>query len=160
MTENAETTLHAASHPQVRITLVDLARAAITAAAPTQLDYLELVTTAWDKGTPNSAPRWTGGTVGSGTDPTVLAEIIYPLLTGTFAQIAGAAGFTALSRKRWGRRERGQIRSSVITLPLSSINDAHQACVRHGTTLGLSVAEATLLADAVRSILLNHTDDN
>lgn len=38
------------------------------------------------------------GSVGSGLEPTVLSDLIYPLFTGTFAQVLGSAAVTGWRR--------------------------------------------------------------
>jgi hypothetical protein len=146
----------------LRIPLVDLARAAVTQVVPEQKDYFELVTAAWDDGVRPSGggAGWTGGSVRSGVDPSVLSDVIYPLLTGTIAQIVGAAGFAGLRRKRWWRRSRKQVTSAVVEVPISQLDQVREVCVTHGTTLGLSVAEATMLADAVYGVLRSRGDGN
>lgn len=135
------------------MTIADLARLVVGEVEPGQLDYLELVTDAWESGaTPRRAWAWTGGTVGSGVQPWVLADLVYPLLAGTFAQVLGAAAFARLQRRRWWWRKR-VVPSAPITLTSEQIERARAACVAHGMTLGLSEAEATLLADAVHGAL-------
>jgi hypothetical protein len=136
------------------VTIAELARHVVGEVEPEQLDYLELVTASWENGTaPGRPPTWTGGTVGSGVQPWVLAELVYPLLAGTFAQVLGAAAFARLQRRRWWRRKRGVVPSASIALTAEQIARARAACVAHGMTLGLSEAEATMLADAVYGAL-------
>jgi hypothetical protein len=132
--------------------IADLARHVVGEVEPGQLDYLELVTDSWESG---AAPRraWAGGTVGSGVQPWVLADLVYPLLAGTFAQVLGASAFARLQRRRWWRRKRAVVPSALITLNLEQIERARAACIAHGMTLGLSEAEATMLADAVHGAL-------
>jgi len=135
------------------VTIADLARHVVGEVEPAQLDYLELVTDSWERGAaPRRTRAWTGGTVGSGVQPWVLADLVYPLLAGTFAQVLGAAAFARLQRRRWWRRKR-VVPSATITLTPEQIERARAACVAHGMTLGLSEAEATLLADAVHGAL-------
>jgi hypothetical protein len=85
--------------------------------------------------------------------PWVLADLVYPLLAGTFAQVLGASAFARLQRRRWWRRKRAVVPSALITLNLEQIERARAACIAHGMTLGLSEAEATMLADAVHGAL-------
>jgi hypothetical protein len=142
-----------------RVTIADLARHVVGEVGPAQLDYLELVTESWERGAaPRRARSWTGGTVGSGVQPWVLADLVYPLLAGTFAQVLGAAAFARLQRRRWWRRRRAVAPPEPVTLTLEQIERARAACVAHGMTLGLSEAEATMLADAVHGAL-RRTDD-
>lgn len=136
------------------VTIADLARQVVAEAEPAQSDYLELVTAAWERGTPpNRARSWTGGTVGSGVQPWVLADLVYPLLAGTLAQVLGASAFARLQRRRWWRRKRAIAPSAVLTLTSEQVERARAACIAHGMTLGLSESEATMLADAVHGAL-------
>lgn len=141
-------------------TIADLARHVVGEVEPGQLDYLELVTDSWESGAaPRGTRTWTGGTVGSGVQPWVLADLVYPLLAGTFAQVLGAAAFARLQRRRWWRRRRTVVPSASITLTPEQVERARAACVAHGMTLGLSEAEATMLADAVHGALHRTGDE-
>lgn len=143
----------------LRVPAVDAARAMVTAAAPTQLPHFDQVTEAWDEGVlPGRGPAgWTGGSVGSNIDPQVLSDVVYPLLTSTVAQVVGAAGFLGLQRRKWWRRKpKGQLKSAVLEVPAAKLDEFHRKCVAHGTTLGLSVEEATLMADALIGFLRNN----
>ncbi|WP_246018919.1 hypothetical protein [Saccharothrix australiensis] len=141
-------------------TIADLARHVVRAVEPEQADYLELVTASWESGAGSRrTPAWTGGTVGSGVQPAVLADLVYPLLAGTFAQVLGASAFAALQRRRWWRRKRAVVPSTRITLTAEQVERARAAVVAHGMTLGLSEAEATMLADAVHGALRRADDE-
>jgi hypothetical protein len=158
MTEMARPdNVDSSEHP---ITIADLARHVVGQVEPAQLDYLELVTADRERGGAAQASRtWTGGTVGSGVQPWVLADLVYPLLTGTFAQVLGAAAFARLQRRRWWRRKRDLPPSALITLTAEQVDQARAACISHGMTLGLSEAEATMLADAVHGALRRAGDE-
>jgi hypothetical protein len=94
----------------VTIVLADLARGAVTATAPEQLELLAAVTAGWEAGDIPGRRRWgwMGGGVGSGIEPVVTSEIIYPLLTGTLGQVLGTAAITG--QQRWRRRRRDATR--------------------------------------------------
>ncbi len=138
------------------IGLADLAQEVVAEVAPGQLPYLALVTAEWAAGRDPRKPAgaWTGGEIGlGGTDPSVLSDIIYPLLTGTAAQVLGAAGFAGLQRRRWWRRRRRATTPTQLALDVDRIDEVRDACLVHGQTLGLNEAEAALLADAVEAAL-------
>ncbi|MBP2337389.1 hypothetical protein JOF41_003567 [Saccharothrix coeruleofusca] len=140
------------------VTIADLARRIVAEVEPEQVDYLALVTASWERGAPPRGSRsWTGGTVGSGVQPWVLADLVYPLLAGTLAQVLGASAFARLQRRRWWRK-RAVVPSAQITLTPEQVERARAACIAHGMTLGLSESEATMLADAVHGAL-HRTDD-
>ncbi|MBM7773889.1 hypothetical protein JOD54_004093 [Actinokineospora baliensis] len=141
------------------VALSHLAQRIVTEVAPDQGDYLQAVTAALETG--DRRARLLGGAVGSGVEPTVLADLIYPLLTGTVAQVLGAAGFAAVQRrKRWRRKNKGGPRpSTTISITAAQIAPMREACLAHGQVLGLSPEEATLLADALERALLRSQDE-
>lgn len=142
------------------MTIAALARHVVGKIEPAQLDYLDLVTADREgRGTAPGSRNWTGGTVGSGVQPWVLADLVYPLLAGTFAQVLGATAFARLQRRRWWRRKREVPPSARIFLTPEQVERARTACVEHGMTLGLSEAEATMLADAVHGALQRTGDE-
>ncbi|MEU5696915.1 hypothetical protein [Actinosynnema sp. NPDC020468] len=141
-------------------TIADLAREVVRRIAPEQSEYLELVVVARERGVGGTRRPWdwSGGAVGSGSPPDVLTDVIFPLLTGTIAQVWGASAFAHLQRRRWWRR-RGQPKPSTrVVLDASRIEDARAACVAHGMTLGLTEPEAAMLADAVVGVLRGAAD--
>ena len=139
---------------RVTIALGDLARDIVTVTAPEQAELLELVTAQWERGVVPRSRRsgWLGGSVGSGIDPTLTGEIIYPLLTGALAPVLGSAAVAGW-RRRWWRRRRPEQKPAVpavrVTVESGQLEAVHAACLVHGRTLGLSAARALLLADAV-----------
>ncbi|MDN3357881.1 hypothetical protein [Actinomadura sp. DC4] len=139
---------------RVVILLGDLARKVVEKTAPEQLDLFAEVTAQWADGRVPGRRRhgWLGGSVGSGFEHVVTSEVIYPLLSGTLAQVLG----TAVATRRWRRRRRDvpplpQVR---VALDAGQIAAFRSICISHGMTLGLSEAEATLLADAVHGVLV------
>ncbi|GAA2978582.1 hypothetical protein [Actinokineospora diospyrosa] len=149
----------ARSTAPITVAFSHLAKDIVAEVAPDQSDYLAAVTEAVEAG--DRRARLLGGAVGSGVEPTVLAELIYPLLTGTVAQVLGAAGFAALQRRKWWRRKnkRGVRPSATISITAAQVAPMREACLAHGQVLGLSSAEATLLADALERALLRSLDD-
>ena len=144
------------------VVVADLAREVVAEVAPAELEYLVLVTAARNsgKGYRSKSLRGTGGSVGSGApDPTVVAAIVYPLLTGTIAQVLGASVFAKLQGRRWWRRKRDLPPRTRVTLDQAHLAEVRDACVRHGITLGLSEARATLLAEAVDGVLRRGIDE-
>ncbi|RZU53837.1 hypothetical protein EV385_5771 [Krasilnikovia cinnamomea] len=146
----------------VTVELGELAHAAVVATAPDQIDLYTAATARRDAGAGHRRPGWTGGSIGSGLEPVLLAEVIGPILLGASAEVLGAATVaTWRGRRRWFRRgwwsrRRGPAQAGPrtrVTLDADQVEALRSACVRHGTTLGLSEAEATLLADAVHGAL-------
>ncbi|WP_328615205.1 hypothetical protein OHS18_47125 [Amycolatopsis sp. NBC_00355] len=144
--------------PRIAIDFADLAREVVAEVAPQQLPYLALVTAEWTKGKDPRKPStgWSGGEVRFGGQGfSALGDVILPLLTGTAAQVLGAAGFAGLQRRRWWRR---RPRPAQLVLDVDRIGEIRDACLEHGVTLGLNTAEATLLSDAVLGVLRRAAD--
>ncbi|MET8154298.1 hypothetical protein ACIBSW_18545 [Actinoplanes sp. NPDC049668] len=138
----------------VTVELGELARAAVLTAAPDQIDLYAAATARWDAGAGRRGR--TGGSVGSGIEPMLLAEVIGPVLLGAAAEVLGAATVAAWGRRRrWFRRRRDARPGPAtrVTLDPDQVEALRAACVRHATTLGLGPAEATMLADAVHGAL-------
>lgn len=151
----------AASPRESTVPFADLARAVIAEVAPRQLPYLALVTAEWTAGKDpcTLSKGWSGGEVRlGGPDPSVLGDVILPLLTGTAAQVLGAAGFAGLQRRRWWRRRSRTAKPAQLVLDVDRIDEIRGACIAHGMTLGLNEAEATLLSDAVHGVLRRLAD--
>ncbi|BFU43955.1 hypothetical protein [Krasilnikovia sp. MM14-A1004] len=158
---------HSTTGGTVTVELGELAQAAVLAVAPDQIDLLTAATARWDAGAGQKGPGWTGGSVGSGIEPVLLAEVVGPVLLGASAEVLGAATVAAWrSRRGWFRRgwfRRGWFRRrrrpadpgprTRVTLDADQVDALRSACIRHGTTLGLNPAEATMLADAVHGAL-------
>ncbi|PPK71237.1 hypothetical protein V5P93_003102 [Actinokineospora auranticolor] len=134
----------------VTVALAGVARAAIAAAAPGELDYFDLVAVSWHDGGRRGVAGAAAGTVGSGAGPVVFSDVVFPLLTGAVAQVVGAAAFAGLRKRRWWRRRR---EPAAVAIRLDQVAAVRAACVAHGMTLGLSESEATLLADAINGAL-------
>ncbi|GAB1691070.1 hypothetical protein [Krasilnikovia sp. M28-CT-15] len=146
----------------VTVELGDLARAAVATAAPDQIDLFTAATAQWETGAARRWPGGTGGSVGSGIEPVLLAEVVGPILLGASAEVLGAATVTAWRYRRqwfrrgwWPRRRRNTdaVSRTRVAFDVDQVEALRSACVRHGTTLGLSEAEATMLADAVHGAL-------
>lgn len=126
---------------RLTIMLADLALSVVAGEAPEQVELLAEVTARWEAG---YAPGrwcwgWMSGSVDFGIDPTVLSDLIYPLLVGTFAQVLGEVTLTGWKR----RRRRSGLRSvprAQVTLGADQIEEVLAACTAHGMTLGLSEA--------------------
>jgi hypothetical protein len=149
------------SASRVTIVLGDLAREAVNATAPEQMDLLAEVTAQWEA---DRVPRrgrygWLGGSVESGFEHVVTSEIIYPLLSGTLSQVLGTA-VVARPWRRWRRRRDHDVpplpRVRVV-LDADQIALFRSVCISHGMTLGLSKAKATVLADAIHGALSQAT---
>lgn len=150
---------------RVTIALADLARGVVATSAPEQMELLALVTARWEAGLgPGSRRRGRlGGSVGSGIDPLLTSEIIYPLLTGAFAQILGTAAVAGWRRRWWRHHQPAEVPAVPavrVTLEAGQLEAVRAACVAHGRPLGLSKARAVLLADAIYGVLCQAMDDS
>ncbi|MFJ5993172.1 hypothetical protein [Lentzea sp. NPDC092896] len=148
MTDQAIPVGDALRAAQLDVVIADLARDVVHEVVPEQSDYFELLL---KDGTGTRRP-WTGGTIGSGSELPVVADVIITLLTGTVAQVWGAATFARLQRRR-GLRRRRSVETAQITIDVGGIDKARAVCIEHGMTLGLSEQEATMLGDAVDGVL-------
>jgi hypothetical protein len=142
---------------RVTMSLADLAEGVISAAVPGQRELLASVTASWRAGDTRGRRRrgWMGGSVGFGADPWVTSEIIYPLLTGTLAQVLGTA--SAAGSRRWWRRPKPRHARTAgamrVDIGADQVGLIRSACISHGITLGLPEPEAALLADALAGVL-------
>jgi hypothetical protein len=143
------------SGAEVTISLAELAAAVIAQEAPGQRDLLASVTASWRAGdAPGRSWGWAGGSVGSGISSTVLAEIIYPLLTGALAQVLGTAAIAG--SQRWRRppgRHARRVPDTQVQVKADQIAPVRAACLAHGQALGLTEQESALLADALEGTL-------
>jgi hypothetical protein len=144
----------------VIVSVAGLAEAVIEATHPDQGDLLASVTAAWRAGDlPGRTEGWFGGAVGSGVSPDVTASIIYPLLTGTLAQVLGTAAIAG--SKRWQRpagRHARRIPDTRIMIETAQIEALRSACMSRGPVLGLTAAETVMLADGLEAALRHALD--
>jgi len=135
---------------RLTITLADLARRVIVSETPDQVELLGEVTAQWEAGHVPRRRRWAlmSGSVNFGIDPAVLSELIYPVLTATFAQVLGDV--TLIAWRRWRGRSRPQsVPRMQITLSVNRFDEVIPVCIAQGRDSGCSEAKARLLADAV-----------
>lgn len=137
------------------MTFPDLAAEAVGLITPQELSLLPEVTAAWLDGE-ISRSRMRGrlsGSVGFGVGPDLLSSVVYPILTGAFAQVLGAEALEWRSRRRWwGQRRRP--RPEVPPIRADQAEAVRVAYLDAARTAGLSARRAALLADAVYGRLL------
>jgi hypothetical protein len=137
------------------ISLAEMAEAVISEAAPDQSELLGPVTASWRAGkVPGGSWGWIGGSVGSGVTTAVAVDIIYPLLTGSLAQVLGTA--VIAGSQRWWRpkgRHARRIPDTRVRVDADQVMQVRSACVAHGRALGLTEAESKVLADALEGVL-------
>lgn len=147
----------------VTILLADLARSIVVSVVPDQAELVERIPARWtsDPSSAGSAGDWSGGSVDADLTPMVISEVVYPLLTGTFAQVLGTGALIGLRRRR-ARRRGGDEPPAQVQLNLDTeLSDRlRSACVEHGGVLGLTTAEATMLADALHGVLQQAITDS
>jgi hypothetical protein len=143
-----------------RLRLSGLARAVIAEAAPAELELFDDVTAAWERGdlagTAGARDGGHGGIVGLGLTSPVLVDVVYPLLTGTIAQILGAAAAGPLRRLgrhlRWGRRRRPD---PVVPAELfARAEQAREICLAQALAAGVPKRKAELIAKALYAALV------
>jgi hypothetical protein len=137
------------------VTFPDLATEVVGLVAPQELELLPEVTAAWLNGQANAARTGShlGGSVGFGVGPELLCSVVYPVLTGAFAQVLGTAALGWRPRRAWWRR-RPRPRLEVPPLDADQAAAVRAACLDSATAAGLSARRAALLADAVYGRLL------
>lgn len=137
------------------ISLAEMAEAVISEAAPDQRELLGPVTASWRAGkVPGGSWAWLGGSVGSGVTSAVAVDIIYPLLSGTLAQVLGTA--VIAGSQRWRRpkgRHARRIPDTRVRVGADQVTQIRSACLSHGRALGLTEAESKVLADALEGVL-------
>ena len=138
------------------VTFLDLAAEVVGLVAPQELELLPEVTAAWlDGRAAQSRMRGQlGGSVGFGVGPDLLSAVVYPILTGAFAQVLGTAVLDWRARRGWmGRRRASQ--PAVPTIRADQAAAVRAACLDRALAMGLSQRRAALLADAVYGRLLS-----
>jgi hypothetical protein len=140
---------------ELALTYPELARLAVETAAPEELELLPDATAAWydGKGRGGRPGRWTGGAVEFGLDSALLVEVVFPLLTGTMAEVLGER-VTA----RWFARKRRRA-PQVPALTLEQAQRVRQECLTQALNAGLKPHRAALVADAVSGALLLQAAD-
>jgi len=137
-------------------TYPELARLAVAAAAPDELELLPDATAAWLDGAgapprPGRTEEWTGGSIGFGLDPSTVVEVVFAILTGTIAEVTGAA----LTRRRFrGPRRRPEPAAPVPVLTPEQARQVREVCLTQALNAGVKPPKAALLADAVSGALL------
>ena len=145
------------------LALAALARHVVGAVAPEQAELVERIPARW---TADEAPGrerwgWAGGSVASGMAPTVLSEIVFPLLTGVFTQVLGTSALHGWQQRRWLRRRPAEPPAAQVRLRLDAdqITRLKNTCAAHARTLGLAQPEADLLAAALAGALQQALDE-
>jgi hypothetical protein len=142
---------------RVVITLADLAHGIVLAEAPDQLELLAAVTARWDAGAVFTRKRSgsLGGSVGSGIEPTILVDLVYPLLTGTLAQVLRSGIVAGWRRRKWWRRRQivQPTPQTVVMLSATQVKDVRAVCPIHAMALGCPEGKANALADAMYGVL-------
>jgi len=135
----------------VALTYAELAHSVVAAAAPEELELLPDATAAWDqgKGGGGRPGRLTGGAVEFGLDGVLLVELIFPLLTGTMAEVLGGG----LGR-RWFDRKPARQPREVPALTVEQAQRVREECLTQALNAGLKPHRAALVADAVSGALL------
>ena len=134
----------------VEVTLPDLARRVVADIAPDELDLLPEATTAWlagDLQRPGER-RWVGGSIRFGLDPSLISQIILPVLTGAVTEVLSTARESLWQRlMRRLRRHRPDPTVPPFTAEQAAL--IRTACVRNAIAAGVSNKRAELIADAV-----------
>ena len=140
------------------VTIADIARQVVAEQQPAQLPLLDAIERRdfQDRGRRGG---WTGGSVGIGVDPAVLSEVIYPVLTGAMAQIAGTAAVSRWQRLRRRRTASTPSPTTVVTISTAQLEQIKADCVRNARALGLPTAKAQALGDAVLGVLSRRISD-
>jgi hypothetical protein len=148
---------------EMTLGLAALARHVVGAVAPEQVELVERIPARW---TADEAPGrerwgWAGGTVASGMAPTVLSEIVFPLLTGVFTQVLGTSALHGWQQRRRLRRRPAEPPVAQVRLRLDAdqITRLRSTCAAYARTLGLAQPEADLLAAALAGALQQALDE-
>jgi hypothetical protein len=140
------------------LSVSDLAEAAVDAAAPAETELLPDVTSAWLRGDLSGSGRWSGGSVGFGLDPQLTVMLIYPILTGAFAQVLGDGAMSGW-RRVWRRLRRRRPAPAVPASAVAQAERVRDACREQAIAAGVPVQRAELIADAVYGRLVRAAAD-
>jgi hypothetical protein len=128
-------------------------RAAVTRMAPEELEVFDSVATAWRSRVDRTDWSTPGGSVGFGIESALVTELVMRAAGAAIGEVFSFAASRARSGwRRWRRRRKGDPPASGTVPARWSIDDEarlREATERHATALGLSAAQAGLLADAL-----------
>jgi hypothetical protein len=147
--------------PTNDLVLSVLAHRIVMALEPDQEALLEGVTDRWRAGREGGGTGSSGGSVGFGVDPSVLSEVVYPVIVGTFAQVLGSAAFEALrdaARKRL-RRRRVPVPDVVVPVDDDLVARIRKACEEQGIAEGMTAEDAARLAEAMAEAIRKEPPD-
>jgi hypothetical protein len=140
--------------------VIQVVRRVVGQLEPDQLESVDPVAKAWvsgdlDRRRPKLAH---GGGVGSGVEEYLLAELLFPIVSGAFGDVLGAVALEP-KRFRWKKKQRPPAPDATEGKPTGPSALAppageeavklRAACVKHARALGMSAARAEVLADAI-----------
>jgi hypothetical protein len=150
--------------------VVDIARAVVQELEPEELPVFDQVADAWlrdgrRRRRPAKAP---GASVGFGVEALLLSQLALPIIAAAVGEVLGEVTNDRLRTRRRAARDgdakevkptaadtakTGETAGVRDALTRQQLDALHDACQRHARTLGLSRAQAALLADAVKGSL-------
>lgn len=126
--------------------VVGSARQGVAALAPEEVPYFDKVAEQWRKRGGLSSRRTPGAAVGFGVDAVLVSELVLQVVAGAVTEMTVRGGDSAV------RRLLHRVRGRKVVPPGRS-EQLREAVRRHAVTLGLSEAQADLLADAAEAEL-------
>ncbi|WP_018680965.1 hypothetical protein [Actinokineospora enzanensis] len=131
----------------VEVPLARLAHEMVRDLCPEQLDRLDEVTDRYERGSRWRVPWSRGGSVGSGVEPSLFVDIVYPLLIGLVTQLSGAV---VVVRYQEHRQRRRKVRpSTAIWVQQAAVPQVRGELVRQCLEQGMSPEDAERAAVAV-----------
>lgn len=143
--------------------MTDVVRDVVRQLAPEELEVVDAVAEAWladerGAGRSKGAP---GAGVGFGVEAVLLAQLLFPILSGAIGDVLGTIALEPSRLKRKRARESASTGPGTANaggdakagpaaqLTGQQAEDLHAACERHARAAGLPPAKAALLADAI-----------
>jgi hypothetical protein len=140
--------------------VIQVVRRVVGQLEPEQLESVDPVAKAWLSGDLDKRRlrlSGGGGGVGAGVEEYLLAELLFPIVSGAFGNVLGTVAVEP-KRFKWKKQQpplpaatEGEAAGASALPPLTGeqAEELRAACVQHARAMGMSAARAAVLADAI-----------
>jgi hypothetical protein len=130
--------------------VLSASRAAVATMAPEELEVFDSVATTWRDRVDRNDWSTPGGSVGFGIESALVTEIVIQVAGAALGEVlSAAAGRVRSGWRRWRGRRGDRPVAAPVRWSAEDEGRLREATQRHATALGLSAAQAGLLADAL-----------